>query len=450
MGKPGSENGIVRIVTGDASSGTQHVGMGILFAKNAFLTCAHVVNVAAGQHEMTNATPDAKVMVSFPIMNDDTVYEAEIVDWSPPGRSGLDCAILKLPQDAPPEVGIAILSSVDADDVFDDALSIYGSTGPGHPGKHISARLLGQVGAGWSQINVEGHSGVQPGFSGGAVWDRDQRAAIGMIIARKHDEEGAIGYSLSAARMAERFEQVPVEIRRVSLRRQRSFTLVAVLLFFLMLIHFIANRSAAAVEFVPWLSNSKLLAAFFGAHCFAVILGPYVMWHAYKHARSFACRDWWQRVPAFSLGRHADMLDNSRIGAAMTVLFLLLLPAVAQGTFLREMLFDDGHIYVNVERFKPASETGKIACNPKDKKWCTHEKVGAWRFFARKPYFDHAYQFGENCHGRPECRMVTFFPALHPAVLMAGTGIAYLWFFLFLAALLAPNPFVVERRAKEP
>ncbi|MEL7115707.1 MAG: serine protease [Pseudomonadota bacterium] len=451
MRKASSENGVVRVV-GEEGDGDEpaHIGMGILLTPRVILTCAHVVNDAVGRPTYATPEPEATLKVSFPILDDKDTFEARVTDWSPPGRSGLDCAILILAEDAPEEVGLAILSSVDADDVFDDRLSLYGSLGTGHPGAHVSAYLLGDVGAGWSQINVEGVGGVQPGFSGGAVWDRDQRAAIGMVVSRKDDAAGAVGYFLSAGRIAEAFPELPVEVRRVSLRRQRSFTGVALILFFLMLIHFMANRGSATADFVPWADESKVLAAFFGAHCFAIILGPYVMWHAYRHARSFAYRDWWQRVPAFSFSRRPDMLDNSRLGAAMTILFLLLLPAIAQGTFLREAFTDEGRVFVNVARFEPNRSPGAITCNPDDLKWCTHTEVGVWDFFLENPYFNHVYQIGEVGSGEITFKMVTFYPTLQPAILSAGTLLAYAWFFMFLFALWRPKPYLVEARDRAP
>lgn len=457
MKQVGSERGIVRFLRQTISEDDQgteeasHVGMGMLLDARTVLTCAHVINSVLGRSIWENEEPggDQKIPVTFPILNDETVRTARVVDWSSPGRNGLDCAVLVLDAPAPTEVGVTILSVIAPDELIDDDLSIYGSLAPGHPGAHVSAHLLGDVGAQWSQLDVKGRFGVQQGFSGGAVWDRQQRASIGMVVARQVGSEGITAYFLSAERIAERFDQhFPVEVRKIPLRRQKSFSVVAIALFLLMLAHFLATQGSASSLLIPWASGSKGLAAFFGAHCFAVILGPYVMWHSLRHARSFALRRWWQRVPVAFGGNTAGMLDNTRLGALMVVLFLLFLPAWAQGAFVDKVFFEHRPVFVNIERFDSVTKNDVISCDKNDDKWCLHEDVGPWSFFNEFPYFNHAYQIAGTCTFDGDCKMVTYFPGLQPAILFGGTILAFAWFLLFIFALFRPWPYRVEHLKK--
>lgn len=421
-----------------------HVGMGVLLSPTRLLTCAHVVNAALDrdQYEISAPDPEALVTVSFPILDNALEMKARVLDWSAPGTAGLDCTVLELTQPAPKSVGISILSVVPGEDLLDDTMSLYGSLEVGHPGAHVTAQVQGVVGAQWSQLTVNGPRGIRHGFSGSGVWARDQRATVGMAIAIQEGAGGSVGYFLSAARIAERFGAlIPVEIRKISLRRQRSFTMVSTILFVLLLAHFLASSGSASSSLVPWADESKRLAAFFGVHCFAIILGPYVMWHALHHARSFALRKWWMRVPAFTIGHRADMLDNTPWGAGAVVLFLLALPAIGQTSMMRKTFFDDHRIYTNVNKLK-VKDTPEIRdCNPYDLKWCIHENVGTWAFLFRTPYFDDAYRYGDRCVDTTSCKLVTYFPTLQPLVLFAGTGVGLTWFLMFLYALFRQWPY---------
>ncbi len=452
-----SEQGIVAILrrsngasstdADDMLGAGRHVGMGILLTDRIALTCAHVVNSALGKPvRHTEAPADSEwIDLAFPIVAGTHIRKARVLDWSPPGKDGLDCAVLELEEPAPPDAGRTMLAVVRPEDSEGNELSVYGSLAPNHPGAHLSAQLLGEVGARWSQLDVKGRFGIQPGFSGGAVWNRQQRASVGMVVARETGKGGITGYFLPAERIVARFGQFfPSELRETRLKRQISFSAISVLLFALMLIHYLANRGDAALVLVPWATRSKDLAAFFGAHCFAVFLGPYVMWHVQQHARSFALRKWWRRVPTLLAGQTAAMLDNTRLGALMTVLFLVFLPAYAQGVFLDKLFFEERRIVVNVNRFDGLSEQDCIWKVPDDQKWCTVDGVGVWSFRAESPYFNHAYQIVGTCTQEGRCQMVTFFPFLQPAILFTATAFAYLWFFMFLYALIRPWPYRFE------
>lgn len=444
MQSGGSEHGIVRLVRREPATGEYaHVGLGMLVDAVTVVTCAHVVNVCLGRALLALDRPgvDDDVETTFPIVSDGEPIPARVVGWSEPGTGGLDCAVLTLRRPAPKDAGLTILSAIEGDDVVDDPLSVYGSLEPGHPGAHVRARLSGSVGAAWTQLDVDGRAGVQPGFSGGAVWDKAQRSAVGMIVARALETAEATAYFLSAARIAAAFgDRVPVEIRRIPLRRQRWFTGVAGLLFLLMLVHFLANRTEATLPLVPWAQSDPHLAAFFGLHCFAVFLGPYVMWSAMTHARSFALRPWWQRVPAAFGQRAAEALDNTRLGSLAVILFLLLLPAYAQGFFLERVLGKGPEIYVSTSAFTDVPPENFDLCRTRGD-FCTHPDAGQWSLLDLSPYFDHVYQIGGQSQCRDGTCMVTFFPIIQPAILWGASLVALVWFLMFLAALVHPWPY---------
>ena len=475
MKRAGSETGIVRFVSAaDPSQITQpfdahsdaHKGFGMLLDERTIVTCAHVVNAALGLGMYTQAAPGmgTTLPVSFPILGDEHVVQARLVDWSSPGLNGLDCAVIRLEEPAPAAVGQTILSIIPQVDLIDVELSVYGSLGLRHPGAHLNARLLGDVGAQWSQLDILGRFGAQPGFSGGVVWDRKQRTAIGMIVTRQLGSEGTTAYFLPAQRIAERFgKHLPIEVRRTALSTQWSFRLAAVIMFVLVLIHYMFMQGSTSQALVPWTDGSKELSAFWGAHCFAVILGPFVMWYAYQHARSFARRNWWQRVPALLGGAQAAMLDHTKFTALMVILFLLFLPIYAQGAFLKKLFYNERPVFVNVARFnhlkvcldekveqKPAACEAITTCQIHQPSWCRHQDVSAWSFLPTRPYFDHAYQIAGTCktEANDDCKLQTFFPLLQPAILFAATLYAYAYFFLFLGVLFRSRPHPVSTQTE--
>jgi len=440
--RSGSELGLIRIRSSpgvlSAGSPPRHVGMGFLLTDKIAVTCAHVINEALPDRETLEDSRQPEhgevILLSFPILSDEGQLQARVVGWSQPLHPGIDCAILELKEPAPNEVGVAILSVVPATELERAPVSVFGTLEPTHPGAHLSGHLLGPVNARWAQIDIDGRFGIQPGYSGGGVWSTDQRAVIGMNVARQTDKDGIVAYFLPAERIAEKFGGIiPVEIRRLPLRRQTSFTFVATLLFVLVLLHHLANRAPAAATLVPWTGSDALHAAFLGSHVFAIILGPYVMWHAMMHARSFARRPWWQRVPSVYGFRSAAMLDNTPIGALMVTLFLLVLPAVGQGHFLFQSLLGKQSVEAYLGKF----EGTKGWCLPQNENWCGADGVGIWSFRRDLPYGGDDYRLVGGCSDE-DCKTVTFFPFWQPALLFLSTAIAYSFLAGFIYALFRP------------
>lgn len=441
----GIDKGIVRLFRGKGED-RRHIGLGILVDDVTIVTCAHVVNGCLGRGTFNESAPEKNegLKVSFPISGDNQEMAAFVIGWSPPGLAGLDCAVLKLDEIAPSHVGRANLTVLEKDDASDHELSIYGSLGLQNPGAHLSVKFAGAVGASWAQLSTTSDQSFQPGFSGGGVWDKTGKTCIGMVVALKSDSGGTVGYFLDASRISDEFgDLVPFERRRISVQRQKWFTAFALILFVLMLLHHLA-QSNGATGLVPWAKGDVRLAAFFGAHCFAV-LGPVLMWVAYTHARSFALRPMLHRVPAVFVKGPGASVDNTRLGATAVVVFLLVLPCLAQGRAMHEALFQQPLIYAHADSFQ--NETTPFhTCNVDNGTFCQHSDLGLWSVLALQPYFDHAYQIaGSDYCGESRCA-VTFFPILQPAVLIAGTALAYGWFILFVFALVRPWPFQPSAR----
>jgi len=127
-------------------TGSEHVGMGFLLSDRIALTCA-----------------------------------PRILDWSSPGYDGLDCVVLELVEAAPSEAGQTILAIVPSEDIEDSHLLIYASRSQKHPGALLAARMLGEVGGRWAQLDMSGRSGVlEQGATGhgrydGCPWIRNRR-----------------------------------------------------------------------------------------------------------------------------------------------------------------------------------------------------------------------------------------------------------------------------------
>ncbi|HRX60385.1 MAG TPA: trypsin-like peptidase domain-containing protein, partial [Candidatus Competibacter sp.] len=198
------QKGLVRILT-DGGEVRRVVGAGFLVSTRYILTCAHVVAEALGIPEDAPAAPTALVWLDWPLVAGSAPMTAKIVCWHPvkaEARQGdlEDIAVLELD-------GERLLSNtaqpvpvvvVEDQAFFDRPVRMYGFAED--RGDWVSGQLQGPVATGWVQLDHElGRLCVAPGFSGTAVWDKRENAAVGMIVSIATRENVRSAYMIPAA-----------------------------------------------------------------------------------------------------------------------------------------------------------------------------------------------------------------------------------------------------------
>jgi hypothetical protein len=155
------------------------VGAGFLVSKRQVLTCAHVVAQALGLSEDAPGMPTAGIRLDFPLVAPEHILRGRIILWQPE----TDIAGLELDDDPP--AGAQPVHLVRAKDLWGHAFRAFGFPAGYDDGVWASGVLRGRTGAGWVQIEDVKTPGywVQPGFSGGPVWDEQLAGVAGMVTA---------------------------------------------------------------------------------------------------------------------------------------------------------------------------------------------------------------------------------------------------------------------------
>ncbi|MCX8067093.1 MAG: trypsin-like peptidase domain-containing protein, partial [Anaerolineae bacterium] len=168
----GMERCLVRVFSGSGAV----VGAGFLAAPRIALTCAHVVRAASGVVEA-----GAAVSVDFPFLKTSRLSAVVLR-----ADAEKDIAVLRLEADLPADACPAPL--VSAPEIRDHPSRAFGFM-EGHP-EGIWARgiLRGPIGdVGWLQIDADPTSAyfVEPGFSGGPLWDDEVHGIVGMVVTKE-------------------------------------------------------------------------------------------------------------------------------------------------------------------------------------------------------------------------------------------------------------------------
>lgn len=422
------DDGVVRIL--DRTQGEfKHVGMGILVSPRHIITCAHVVKDAVDGVE-SDKTGEV-ITVTFPLHSPEDVQSASVIKYFPAkGRTG-DVALLELDRDAAPEIGVARLAAYTDQRLIGNDLRVFASMSQEDPGIHVPAKFVAEAGRGWVQLSVSMNDAgrIEPGFSGGAVWDQITLSVVGMIVARARASstednlrDGKQAYKIPTASLIEQLPEIPRELRRVTDALQFSFIMMALISFVLMLIHLLPSQSSGSPQIIPWAKNDRILASFFGLNIYAV-LGPFVAYYAWLYAQGKQLHGWYQRIPPFHTKIAAGGY-NTRIGASSVLIFLLLFPAWTQGHFLRRIFNAPRDIFVDYKRFGLMPGPGTIC--EQGTHFCQHPMVDYWRALPGS-LFDHRYQIkGEGD------AMVDFFPIVQPFLILSSSFISFGFLIAFL------------------
>lgn len=173
------------------------VGAGFLVMPNLAVTCAHVVKAA--QRNLAG-----NISIDFPLLADHKSIAARVVfNNGDQDIAGLEI-VGNLPQEAKPTRLITV------DDLWDHRYRAFGFPAGHDGGVYSSGVLRGRTANGLLQFDSDTYSAyaVQPGFSGGPVWDEQLGGVVGMIVAAESDPAVRAAFCLPAAVIADAWPQL--------------------------------------------------------------------------------------------------------------------------------------------------------------------------------------------------------------------------------------------------
>ncbi|HLF88811.1 MAG TPA: trypsin-like peptidase domain-containing protein, partial [Anaerolineales bacterium] len=158
------------------------VGAGFLTDDTHALTCAHVVVSAMDLKAYSETPPPGELTLDFPLVAPNETLTARVVAWEPPQPGQGDVAVLELTSLAPTDAAPARL--IQSTDLWHHTFRAFGFPKGHENGTWATGRILGAKAGGWQQIESTEQSGyfIQPGFSGGPVWDERLGGVVGMIM----------------------------------------------------------------------------------------------------------------------------------------------------------------------------------------------------------------------------------------------------------------------------
>lgn len=154
-------------------------GVGFLASANLIITCAHVLSKSSGPEGLATT-----IMVDFPLVESGHKVSSRIIFLD----ANKDIACLDISGMAPK--GANPVKLVIADNLWGHTFRTFGFPQGYSDGVWSSGVLRSTTGAGWLQIEDIKDTGysIQPGFSGGLVWDDQLKSVVGIITAADMDQ----------------------------------------------------------------------------------------------------------------------------------------------------------------------------------------------------------------------------------------------------------------------
>jgi hypothetical protein len=174
------------------------VGCGFYFA-DAVLTCAHVLNQALGISSVSTKKPTEYINFDFPLLNPRTMLTGRVTTWLPVD----DIASLEIVSSPPKNLLTTRL--IKAANLWGHPFRTYGFPRGFDEGVWASGRILDKVSNGWLEIEDTKQTGffVQPGFSGGAVWDEYSDGIVGMVVGSHVNLNSRVAYVIPISKLLE-------------------------------------------------------------------------------------------------------------------------------------------------------------------------------------------------------------------------------------------------------
>jgi hypothetical protein len=157
--------------------GRSVVGAGFLAAEGLAVTCAHLLRAAGADFE------GATVQFDFPLIAPQEIVSGVVLFFD----SNKDIAVLEITQQLPKDV--ASVRMVTAAELWEHKFRAFGFPTNYESGVWASGVLRGRTAKGWLHIEDITATGfrVQPGFSGGPIWDEELQVVVGMVVAAERD-----------------------------------------------------------------------------------------------------------------------------------------------------------------------------------------------------------------------------------------------------------------------
>lgn len=183
------ESSIVRIRQSSRGEASTVVGVGFLVDRRHIITCSHVVNLALGRELSISEQPIAPVYLDF-FVAPAVILQAQVIAWQSiqPDERG-DIAVLELTDGAelPREADPAKLLRVKpTTNLWEHSARVFGFPELRKFGVWTTECVIrGCSTRDWFQLESTQSTGyhIQPGFSGGPVWDDTFKAVVGMVVA---------------------------------------------------------------------------------------------------------------------------------------------------------------------------------------------------------------------------------------------------------------------------
>lgn len=224
---PYLRSSLVRISSPDETStdespvrGTPR-GAGVFIDDEHILTCAHVVCDALGLDHDTEDVPGEAVVVDLGLVEKSPVRTAVVVSES--WRAGeLDVALLRVDN----RMAGADPARLYDGPTFKHAFDACGFLSGQDSGVWAEGRI-GQRSGRRVQLQVDPWLGypIQPGFSGGPVWDRDALTVVGIVTTRERKTETGVAFMLPIDVIAEHVQElgaVEASVEQTLLAKYRS------------------------------------------------------------------------------------------------------------------------------------------------------------------------------------------------------------------------------------
>ncbi|GAA2520553.1 hypothetical protein GCM10010423_11420 [Streptomyces levis] len=201
------------VVSVHARGGTEVSGTAALLSSSHVLTCAHVVNEALGLPQLNPRRPADAAEVDVVFAQGERRTAARVGVWVPP-RTGTavwhgDLCVLSLAEPAPAWIPPVVW----ADMVQRQTLRAWHGCGDPVAFADVELKLLDEH-VGYLDGELSG-AAIGPGFSGGPLWTPSGRTAVGLVVGRLAQPDGA----LAADRTVRRAWALPWQTVRAELAR---------------------------------------------------------------------------------------------------------------------------------------------------------------------------------------------------------------------------------------
>ncbi|HMM99687.1 MAG TPA: serine protease [Anaerolineales bacterium] len=180
----------------------QTCGAGVVVSKSHVLTCTHVAMTALGLSEMK--ITEETISLDFPFSNLKRKVTARISMWN----SETDLAVLKIIENLPRDITPATFSI--ADNLWEHNIQMFGFPAGYSDGTWAQGQLRGSNVSGWVEIVDSQLTGyyVQPGFSGGPVWDNNLKYFVGIIVASESKASLRTSYLIPTNKILEKWKKL--------------------------------------------------------------------------------------------------------------------------------------------------------------------------------------------------------------------------------------------------